>query len=233
MSQVIAQQLQQILDRLTSVEGKLDGVLQKVQHLETALNSVQSEIRALQTKTTKFKKATDEMDVGLTNLNTKVQELRRKINDNQKEIKAANDCCLYQEVYNTRENLRLLSIPESMDTENTSEVVYRFFKMELEIENARTEFQRVHRIGKKTVGVHSLIIVRFLRFPDRERVFKKALELKEDIEVRVYTDLPKEIQECRKKQWPKLKKAREEGKVASFDKKEPDKLYIDGQFIQM
>ena len=96
-----------------------------------------------------------------------------------------------------------------------------------------TEFQRVHRIGKKTVGVHRPIIVRFLRFPDRERVFKKALELKEDIEVRVYTDLPKEIQERRKKQWSKLKKAREEGKVASFDKKEPDKLYIDGQFIQM
>ena len=65
-----------------------------------------------------------------------------------------------------------------------------------------------------------------------ERVFKKALELKEDTEVRVYTDLPKEIQERQKKQWPKLKKARE-GKVASVDKKEPDNLYIDGKLIQM
>ena len=99
MSEVIAQQPQQILDRLTSMEGKLDGVLQKVQHLETAFNGVQSEINALQTKTTKIKEATDEMDAGLnTNLNTEVQELRRKINDNQKEIKAANDRCLYQEV---------------------------------------------------------------------------------------------------------------------------------------
>ena len=51
--------------------------------------------------------------------------------------------------------------------------------------------------------------------------------------VRVFTDLPREIQERRKKQWPKLKKAREEGKLASFDKKEPDKLYIDGHFIPM
>ena len=185
MSEVIAQQLQQILDRLTSVEGKLDGVLQKVQHLETALNGVQSEIKALQTKTTKIKEATDEMDAGLTNLNTEVQELQRKIYDNQKEIKAANDRCLYQEVYNRRENLRLLGIPESMDIEKTpAKSVYRFFEMELEIENARDiEFQRVHRIGKKKVGVHRPIIVRFLRFPDRERVFKKALELKEDIEV--------------------------------------------------
>ena len=63
------------------MEGKLDGDLQKV-HLETALNSVQSEINALQTKTTKIKEATDWMIAGLTNLNTKVQELRRKINDN-------------------------------------------------------------------------------------------------------------------------------------------------------
>ena len=141
------------------------------------------------------------MDAGLTNLNTEVQELRRKINDNQKEIKDANDRCLYQEVYNRRENLRLLGIPESMDIEKTpAKSVYRFFEMELEIENARDiEFQRVHRIGKKKVGVHRPIIVRFLRFPDRERVFKKALELKEDIEVRVYTDLPKEIRERRKR----------------------------------
>ena len=49
----------------------------------------------------------------------------------------------------------------------------------------------------------------------------------------MFTDLPREIQEGRKKQWPKLKKAREEGKLASFDKKELDKLYIDGHFNSM
>ena len=43
------------------------------------------------------------MDAGLTNLNTEVQELQHKIYDNQKGIKAANDHCLYQEVYNRRE----------------------------------------------------------------------------------------------------------------------------------
>lgn len=99
----------------------------------------------------------------------------------------------------------MLGIPESTDTENTSEVVYRFIEMELEIKNTRDiELQRLHRIGKKKVGVHRPIMLRSLRFPDRERVFKKAIELKEDTEVRVYTDLPKEIQERRKKQWPKL-----------------------------
>ena len=82
-------------------------------------------------------------------------------------------------------------------------------------------------------GASRPIIARFLRFPDRERIFRRAIEVRDDTEVRVFTDLPREIQEIRKKQWPKLKKAREEGKLASFDKKEPDKLYIDGHFIPM
>ena len=91
----------------------------------------------------------------------------------------------------------------------------------------------MHRIGRKKAGACRPIIARFLRFPDRERIFRRALEVRDDTEVRLFTDLPREIQERRKKQWPKLKKAREEGKLASFDKKEPDKLYIDGHFIPM
>ena len=40
MAEIITQQLQQVLERLTSVEGKLDGVLEKVQRLETTLSGV-------------------------------------------------------------------------------------------------------------------------------------------------------------------------------------------------
>ena len=55
------------------MEGKLDGVLEKVQRLETALSSVQSDIIDLQCKTTQLKKATDDMDAGLNNLNMEVR----------------------------------------------------------------------------------------------------------------------------------------------------------------
>ena len=44
-------------------------------------------------------------------------------------------------------------------------------------------------------------------------------------------DLPKEIRDRRKVQWPKLKKAREEGKTGYFSWREPDKLYIDEVFV--
>ena len=105
MTEIIAQQLQQVLERLTSMESKLDGVLEKVQCLETAVSGVKSDITELQSKATQMKKVTDDMDTGLNNLNIEVVELRKKIGDCEKEIKLTNDRCLYQEVYNRRENL--------------------------------------------------------------------------------------------------------------------------------
>ena len=77
------------------------------------------------------------------------------------------------------------------------------------------------------------VIVRFLKFPERELVFRKAREMESDIDVNVYSDLPKEIGQRRKRQWPRLKKAREEGKIAFFSKPEPDKLFIEGQFVPL
>ena len=46
----------------------------------------------------------------------------------------------------------------------------------------------------------------------------------EESDVKAYADFPKEIRERRKKQWPKLKKAREEGKSDFFSKPDPDNV---------
>ena len=90
---------------------------------------------------------------------------------------------------------------------------------DLEVYDARNiEFQRVHHIRAKKQGTSRPIIACFLHFPDREKVFRRALELKNDIDVKVYADHPKEIQQMRRKLWPRLKRAREDGKRAFFDK---------------
>ena len=102
------------------------------------------------------------------------------------------------------------------------------------MENAADiEFQQVHRIGKKTKGKTRPVIVGFLKFPERELVFRRVHELADDINIKVYTDFPKEICKRRRKQWPRLKKAREEEKTAFFSKPEPDKLFIDGRFVPL
>ena len=67
-------------------------------------------------------------------------------------------------------------IPESESAEeDTKEVVYNCLTRELELEGAREiEFQKVHRLVKKTPGASRPIIARFLKFPERKRVFKRV-----------------------------------------------------------
>lgn len=43
MTEIIVQQLQHVLERFTSVEGKLNAVFEKVQRLRTALSGVKSD----------------------------------------------------------------------------------------------------------------------------------------------------------------------------------------------
>ena len=74
--------------------------------------------------------------------------------------------------------------PELADrAENAPEVEGTFLSDELEIENAANiEFQLAHRIGKKETGETRLVVVRFLRFPERELVLRRVREVADDIE---------------------------------------------------
>ena len=62
----------------------------------------------------------------------------------------------------------------------------------------RIEFQRIHRIGKKSRRYTRPVIARFLRFQDRELVFNAARGMRDSLEVKVPADLPKEGRERRK-----------------------------------
>lgn len=64
---------------------------------------------------------------------------------------------------------------------------------EIEVDNARDiEFQRVHRMRFKKLGSPQPIISRFLLFHDRQRVFKRALDVKNET-CKIYADFPKGI----------------------------------------
>ena len=144
-------------------------------------------------------------------------------------------------MYSRRESLKfegILETPESLDLqrEDTRQVLVDFMQSVLGMEDAQDiEFQRVHRMGKpKLIEGNScrMIIARFLRFPDRERVLKRGRKLK-DTSYKMYEDIPRELHDLRKLQMKRLKKAREEGKRANFSKSQPDKLYIDGKYVEM
>ena len=48
------------------------------------------------------------MNNSLKFLNSEIEELKSKVNENEREIKSLNDRILYQDVYSRRENLRLV-----------------------------------------------------------------------------------------------------------------------------
>ena len=81
-----------------------------------------------------------------------------------------------------------------------------------------------------TIGKGDIIIVRFLRYADRERVMKNAFKLKET-DFKIFEDLPKELFSLRKKYLPAFYEAKKAGKKAIFSKSELDKLFIDGKLI--
>ena len=172
------------------------------------------------------------MDKGVSFLNSEVQELGSKERVHSERIKGLEDQIMYQELYNRSKNLRFLGVPESMaDKEDTKEVIYQLLEKELSIEEVRKiEFQRIHRVGKMSNGIRP-IIARFLRFQDREYILKIAKEMSRSLDFKVLVDLPKEIRNRRKAQWPKPKKAREEGKTRYLSWRKPDKLYIDEVFV--
>ena len=74
------------------------------------------------------------------------------------------------------------------------------------------------------------MIVRFLRFSDREEIWRRAFKLK-GTQYRIYEDFPRDIIAARKAQLPTLKQARKDRKKASFSSTFPDRLFIDGKYL--
>ena len=238
-----------VLSKLSNVEAKMEelnvaakGLQSKVTSLEIEVDSVKTIQKALDDNFTSLERNTVFVD-------EQVQELTAKTYKNSNDVSDTRRKLLYLEAYSRRENLKFEGIPETfvtseedgaiqrgeVSTENTKAVLTEFLQRVLGIEDVQsTEYQRVHRMGKprKENGRERIIIARFLRFSDRERVFKCGRKLK-DTEYKMYEDLPKEIHEKRKLQMEKLKSARRDGKRAYFSRSEPDKPHINGKHVEM
>lgn len=184
--------------------------------------------------------------------NTKVNDLEKSvefhdqdISDSQKDLKKVQHEAeelkmqlLYQGHYSRRENLMFVRNEENGtpfdDVENTKEVTYDFLQRELSFENAqsRFEFQRIHRVGKRTGKKPCPIIVRFLRYSDREDVLPRAKTSLEGKDYGVFEEMPKELYQLRNAQMKKLQNAKHhQGSTAYFSRKYPEKLFIDGNYI--
>ena len=236
---------------------KVDLIWNKLRKLDSILT--ETRLHDLHRSTASFEQSFAVMEKYVQNLkdktgktNTKVNDLEKSvefhdqdISDLQKDLKKVQHEAdelkmqlLYQGHYSRRENLMFVGNEENGtpfdDVENTKEVTYDFLQRELSFENAqsRFEFQRIHRVGKRTGKKPCPIIVRFLRYSDREDVLPRAKTSLEGKDYGGFEEMPKELYQLRNAQMKKLQNAKHhQGSTAYFSRKYPEKLFIDGNYI--
>ena len=168
------------------------------------------------------------MDRRLTLLNREVEQLKSRVNENEAEIKSLNCRILYQDVYSRREMLRFFNIPEQETLRNLFIVLLKGSLKWIML--ATLSFNAFIKSEKRSQILLDQSFPVSFAFPIERRSLD-VLELKDEIDVKLYAYYPREIQERRKKLWPHVKRAREQGKRGFFNKKEPDKLIIDGHVV--
>ena len=198
----------------------MKGLQTKVSYTETDVVAVKGKQKSLEEDCSHMKENAKFIEEKIAELQESTKKRKADINECRKQI-------LYLEAYSRRENLKIEGIPESFETsaqqsapaEDTRKVLLNFIEDALGIEDAKgIEFQRVHRLGKPRSGSENgsrTILARFLRYSDRELVFRCGRKLK-DTNFKMFEDIPKELHELKKMQMDKLKKARKDGKCAYF-----------------
>ena len=245
MSETLAKKMEEISRKLNKLEAieekikKLDSIEQKIENFSSKLSEMENSVKALRSELNSSKVGQAELDKTVKDLKEsvdfghgRIDQVELKAFKHDSALKEAKEALekkyLSLEAYSRRENLKFAGIPEAEgeSQEETRTILVEFLSNQLGFRHPEEiEFQRIHCIGKKG-DRPCLIIARFLRYADRQRVMKNAFKLKET-DVKIFEDLPKELFSLSKKYLP----AYYEAKKAVFSKSELDKLFIDGKLI--
>ena len=254
MAAELGKKLDEVLERLT----KLDIIENRLNNLYTTManigviSNLDKDVAELKAKSNTTVDSVNKLEQSVDFNASDIADLKHDQLKLQFENENLKKQLLYSESYSRRENLKFIGIVEnttsstnnrntakssdSLQSENTKDVLFKFLEDELNITDARKriEFQRVHRLGKpRSSGNPRPIIARFLRHQDREEVMQNAHAKLKGKDYAVFEDIPKELYELRKRQQNKLKRARQDGLKAFFSKKFLDRLYINSEFVPL
>ena len=199
------------IDKLTEEIRINNKEFQKeIDDIKHSLEFLQEEINA--TFLARDKKI-EKLHEGVKNIkidqnNTELQKLQKKITDLEDRTR--------------RNNLRIDGIQEN-ENESWSDCeakVKKLFSDSLKVKDV--EIQRVHRVGKKKENRPRTIVMKLLRWKDKEMIMVNVRKLKGKY-VFINEDFSIETLELRKKLWEQVKQYRQEGKYAVLNY---DKIYV-------
>ena len=254
MAAELGKKLDEVLERLTKldiIENRLNNLYTTMTNIEGSISSLDKDVAELKAKSKTTIDSVNKLEQSVDFNASDIADLKSDLLGLKFENENLKKQLLYSESYSRRENLKFIGVVEntsdstnqnaanssdSLQSENTKDVLFKFLEDELNITDSRKriEFQKVHCLGKpRSSGDPRPIIARFLRYQGREEVMQKARAKLKGKGYAVFEDIPKELYELRKRQQNKLKRARQDGLKAFFSKKFPDRLYINSEFVPL
>ena len=152
-----------------------------------------------------------------------IAQLRSKITQQEDEITDLK-------CRSMRDNIVIRGIAEDNNEtwDATKTKVVRFLQETMQVNTSADDIDRAHRLGQKSNRDTPRPIVAKLNSSDaKSAIFKNVKKLKDKPDISIQDQLPPEVQERRKRLWPKYKEAREN--PANNVKWAVDKLIINGR----
>ena len=194
MAAELGKKLDEVLERLTKldiIENRLNNLHTTMANIEGSISSLDKDVAELKAKSKTTIDSVNKLEQSVDFNASDIADLKSDLLGLKFENENLKKQLLYSESYSRRENLKFIGVVEnnqnattnqnaanssdSLQSENTKDVLFKFLEDELNITDSRKriEFQRVHRLGKpRRSGDPRPIIARFLRYQDREEVMQ-------------------------------------------------------------
>ncbi len=212
----IDEKIDSLINAVAELTSKCDGTFQRVESMEKILENTASSITTLSTTVSELLRESTSHKEKILNLGKNVAAL-------QQENRQLKEVCMGMQNYIRRWDLRICGVKESGPDKqsNTQDIVIKILsKVSPKIAHKLPDVvDSVHRLGKKRGdGRPRVIIIQFAMRLYRDTVWRDTKDnhyLKEN-GLHIKEDLSSEERAARKKAWPLVKPAREEGKKAGF-----------------
>ena len=153
-----------------------------------------------------------------------INELRKSLDRQSEEIGVIREQILQDQTRSMRGNLVFYGIKDPDKFEDSEEVIRGFLDNTMNINPDHIEIDRAHRLGSWRRDKVRPIVVKFLRYKDKEAIRKAAPEKLRGSRFGINEQFPKEVADRRRLLLPILKQEKNNRKRATLV---IDKLYTD------
>ena len=205
-----------ILDKLTCMDVKFNFMSDKLEKVSESVDGVKEDVHDIKDRIFYLQAENDALKSENRQMKEKMECLEKKVDDLEGRSK--------------RDNLIFYGIPrrENETKQECEETIQTMLTDKLELSRT-VEFDRLHRLSNKP---NSPIIGKCTYYKDKEVILKAKKKLKGS-SISIGEDYTQRVRDIRKKLWPHLKAARDNGKRASmiFDHLliEGKKFVLDGE----